>query len=314
MKKNGKAKKVEEIEQDDIHKLADEINKACDSGAETETKSGTGDEKDSDESDFDVQPDSALAEPETKENGEDGSERFNVTKRTEVAIKDIVIPEKLLRTISNEENEEEDGRIDDLATSIDHDGLLHPPLITIDGTLVAGYRRIQACKKLKWKKIPVNIIAIPDEDRYRKSLIENLQRKQMTPAEEGNAFWELLKDKKRYPTQKALAEDLGIRPARVTTSLQAAGKGNFYDGGAEKKKAAVEAAPKLKYSKMDEQNLPPGVVAGVSKTKVKITFEFDLDDENDAKEFSISKEVIRVAKQLIDERFAAEMNIVRKNA
>ena len=40
------------------------------------------------------------------------------------------------------------GDIDSLAQSINEIGLLHPVVITADGRLIAGQRRLEACKSL----------------------------------------------------------------------------------------------------------------------------------------------------------------------
>jgi ParB-like chromosome segregation protein Spo0J len=50
------------------------------------------------------------------------------------------------------------GDIAELAASIADIGLLHPVVIMPDGTLLAGRRRLAACKKLGWDKIPVRVI------------------------------------------------------------------------------------------------------------------------------------------------------------
>lgn len=50
------------------------------------------------------------------------------------------------------------GDIDALARSINEIGLLHPIVITPDGELLAGQRRLEACKKLGWGEVPVRII------------------------------------------------------------------------------------------------------------------------------------------------------------
>ncbi|HIZ36705.1 ParB N-terminal domain-containing protein [Nesterenkonia sp. HG001] len=47
------------------------------------------------------------------------------------------------------------GNIDELATSINRDGLLQPITITPDGVLVCGARRLAAIKKLGWRKVNV---------------------------------------------------------------------------------------------------------------------------------------------------------------
>jgi ParB family chromosome partitioning protein len=72
------------------------------------------------------------------------------------------------------------GDIAALAESICDVGLLHPPVITPDGRLIAGARRIAACKLLGWEKIPVTII---DLDRLvRGEFAENAHRKDLCQA------------------------------------------------------------------------------------------------------------------------------------
>jgi ParB family transcriptional regulator, chromosome partitioning protein len=50
------------------------------------------------------------------------------------------------------------GDIEWLAGSIEDIGLLHPITVSEDGVLLAGRRRLAACKKLGWKNIPVNVV------------------------------------------------------------------------------------------------------------------------------------------------------------
>jgi ParB family chromosome partitioning protein len=50
------------------------------------------------------------------------------------------------------------GDLQGLAESIQEFGLLRPVLITADNRLIAGRRRLEACKLLGWKTIPVNVI------------------------------------------------------------------------------------------------------------------------------------------------------------
>ncbi|WP_197030353.1 ParB N-terminal domain-containing protein [Phyllobacterium sp. UNC302MFCol5.2] len=49
------------------------------------------------------------------------------------------------------------GDIDSLAASIATIGLLHPIVISPDGRLIAGERRLRACKKLGLADIPVRV-------------------------------------------------------------------------------------------------------------------------------------------------------------
>ena len=54
------------------------------------------------------------------------------------------------------------GDIAGLADSIDSIGLLHPIVVTPDWTLLAGRRRLEACRLLGWVEIPVTVLKPPD--------------------------------------------------------------------------------------------------------------------------------------------------------
>lgn len=78
------------------------------------------------------------------------------------------------------------GDIDEFAATIAKDGLLMPIVIYQDMTLVAGGRRLAACKKLKWKKIPCIIRPTGEQLEMRElELLENICRKDLTWHERG---------------------------------------------------------------------------------------------------------------------------------
>jgi ParB family chromosome partitioning protein len=52
------------------------------------------------------------------------------------------------------------GDIAGLAASISDIGLLNPITVDEDGRLLAGARRLVACKQLGWKEIPVNVVRV----------------------------------------------------------------------------------------------------------------------------------------------------------
>ena len=64
-------------------------------------------------------------------------------------IKDIIIDHRYRQDL---------GDIPALAASIREWGLLRPVLITPDNRLIAGRRRLEACKLLGWETIPVNVV------------------------------------------------------------------------------------------------------------------------------------------------------------
>jgi ParB/RepB/Spo0J family partition protein len=73
------------------------------------------------------------------------------------------------------------GDVAALAQSIEQLGLLHPVVIRPDAKLIAGARRIAACKSLGWKRIPVRVLDL--NDVVRGELAENACRKNFTPSE-----------------------------------------------------------------------------------------------------------------------------------
>jgi ParB family transcriptional regulator, chromosome partitioning protein len=86
---------------------------------------------------------------------------------------------------------------DTLINSIREHGLLQPILVRpFDNgfEIVAGHRRYQACKSLRWRFIPCKIHEMTDKQAYEIQLIENIQRKSMDPIEEAEAFRRYIMD------------------------------------------------------------------------------------------------------------------------
>ena len=72
------------------------------------------------------------------------------TELQKIAISDVVVGERYRR---------DPGDLDVLADSIREAGLLHPIVVTSDGLLVCGERRLRACRDLLgWKEVPARIV------------------------------------------------------------------------------------------------------------------------------------------------------------
>lgn len=56
------------------------------------------------------------------------------------------------------------GDIDSLANSIADIGLLHPIVVSLDGKLIAGQRRLEACKRLGMTEIAVTTVEVDDDE------------------------------------------------------------------------------------------------------------------------------------------------------
>lgn len=73
------------------------------------------------------------------------------------------------------------GDIETLARSIEAVGLLHPVVITPDGRLIAGQRRLAACTRLGWREVPVRVINLAN--LVAGEYAENVIRKDFLPSE-----------------------------------------------------------------------------------------------------------------------------------
>src|ERR1700730_16297644 len=73
------------------------------------------------------------------------------------------------------------GDVRALADSIAEVGLLHPIVVTPEGRLIAGQRRLQACRLLGWKDVPVMVVDLLQAARGEAH--ENFVRKEMLPSE-----------------------------------------------------------------------------------------------------------------------------------
>jgi len=84
-----------------------------------------------------------------------------------------------------------------LMHSIREVGLLQPIVVrrTDDGfEIVAGYRRYESCRRLRWRKIPACITELSDKDAFEIALTENIQRKSLNPIQEAEAFTKYVKE------------------------------------------------------------------------------------------------------------------------
>jgi ParB family chromosome partitioning protein len=78
-----------------------------------------------------------------------------------------------------------------LTNSIREHGLLQPILVrplSHGFEIVAGHRRFQTCRSLRWRFIPCKIREMTDKHAFEIQLTENIQRKSMDPIEEAEAF------------------------------------------------------------------------------------------------------------------------------
>jgi len=86
--------------------------------------------------------------------------------------------------VVGERRRQEMGDIDALAGSIERYGLLHPVVVDAEHHLVAGGRRLEACRRLGWPHIDVRDMGeLTEAERREIELEENLRRKDLTEYE-----------------------------------------------------------------------------------------------------------------------------------
>lgn len=87
--------------------------------------------------------------------------------------------------------------IRELVLSIKECGLIQPITVRPINSgfeVVAGNRRLRACKILRWKKIPCIIRILSDKVAFEIQLVENIQRERLDPIEEAESFKKYILD------------------------------------------------------------------------------------------------------------------------
>ena len=137
------------------------------------------------------------------------------TSQSELAIKDIRPNPYQPRKDFDE------ASLNELANSIKENGVFQPILVrksSIGYELVAGERRLRASKIAGLKSIPAIVVDFNDQQMMEISLLENIQRKDLTPIEQANAYNQLI-NKLGY-TQDQLAKRIGKSRSNVTNLLR----------------------------------------------------------------------------------------------
>ena len=115
-------------------------------------------------------------------------------------------------------NEEE---LQELAESIKNYGVLQPLLVQKKGTsyeLIAGERRWRAAKLAGLKEVPVVLREYSKQQAMEIALIENVQRADLNPIEEAQAYQQLVKE--FHLTQEEIAARVSKNRATITNAMR----------------------------------------------------------------------------------------------
>lgn len=117
-------------------------------------------------------------------------------------------------------NQFSDAKIAELADSIKEHGVIQPIIVKpMNGyyVIIAGERRFRACKKLKLASIPAIVRTYEKAKMVELALIENLQRENLSPLEEANAYVTMMKELSY--NQSEVAQKVGKSRSYVTNMI-----------------------------------------------------------------------------------------------
>lgn len=137
------------------------------------------------------------------------------TKIVELDLNDILPNRFQPRIKFNEES------IIELSESIKEHGVLQPIIVRPIGDkyeIVTGERRYKASVLAGLKTIPTRILDVNDKDSAEIALIENVQRKDLTPIEEAISYKKILD--MGYLTQEQLASKLGRSQSTIANKIR----------------------------------------------------------------------------------------------
>ena len=114
-----------------------------------------------------------------------------------------------------------ESNLADLARSIRVYGIVQPILVRKHGAryqIIAGERRWRAAQRAELRRIPAVVRDVPDDQMLEIALIENIQRHELNPIEEANAYRKLID--KLGLTQDVISERVGRERSMIATTVR----------------------------------------------------------------------------------------------
>ena len=129
---------------------------------------------------------------------------------------DDIIPNRFQPRIAFDEK-----ALNELASSIKEHGIIQPLVLRKLGKkyeIIAGERRYKAATLAGLQTVPAVISNIDDNKSAEVALVENIQRRDLTPIEEARSYKNLLD--KGYLTQEQLAKKMGLSQSAISNKLR----------------------------------------------------------------------------------------------
>lgn len=152
---------------------------------------------------------------------------FGINESIETEKKENVSRETFLRLSEIEPNRTQPRRnfdedaLQELADSIKQYGVIQPIVVQKKGKryeIIAGERRWRAARKAGLLEVPVIVKEFAAEDIFAIALIENIQRQDLNPIEEAQAYSRLIEE--HHLKQDELAEKVAKNRVTITNSMR----------------------------------------------------------------------------------------------
>ena len=116
----------------------------------------------------------------------------------------------------------EQAKLLELSESIKAKGIIQPIIVTktdeSEYELIAGERRLEAAKLAGLTEVPVIVRSVSQKEQLQLALIENIQRENLNPIEEANAYQQLVDEFQMNQVQ--ISEIMGKDRTTITNSLR----------------------------------------------------------------------------------------------
>ena len=208
----------------------------------------------------------------------------------------------------------------DLVLSIKEKGVLQPLLVRInpkDTTgyeLIAGERRFRASKMAGLTEIPAIIKDFSDKDALEVALIENLQREDLNPLEEVEAYKRLLEEFKY--TQEELSKVIGKSRSHLSNMMRLIDLPDEIKHMVEKKELTVGHARALLTAKNPVQLATEVLKKGYSVRQTeklaskKVSSKNKVKKEKDADILTLEEELSNVLNTAVSIKWNGQMGSV----
>lgn len=241
------------------------------------------------------------------------SKLYNLTRRAEkvgIADEDVlreVFIDKIIPNKYQPRREFDEYKIIELSESIKQNGLLQSITVRDLGNgfyeLIAGERRLRALQYLEYDKTKAIVKELTDEQMATLSLIENIQREELSPIEEAVAYQKLLEI--NNITQEELAKSLGKTQATIANKIRLLKLSKkVIDAIITKKITERHGRAMVKLEKNVQEKILQQILMqnlNVIQTEEKINNYLDLKSNNTKQENLINYDAQKIVSKLIKE-------------